>query len=948
MVSAAFGLGVDFGTSSTVAMLRWPDGRVKPLLFEGSPLLPSAVFAPQDGPLVVGSDALHHGRFEPSQLEPNPKRLIDDEGLLLGSREVSVLELFTAVLKHVAAETARVTGGVLPATALAYPAGWGTVRRGALLDAAQAAGLGSVTLVPEPVAAADYFTRVLNRDVPLGQALVVYDLGAGTFDSSAVRRVESGFEVAAVDGLNDIGGLDLDAAIVKWLREGPASGVGEKWTRIENPSAPEDRRQRRELWDDVRIAKEMLSRAPAVLLRLPALDLEVQFTREEFEAAAQPLLTRTVRTTAALMRYAGLSQENIAGLLLVGGASRVPLVATLLHRTLNIAPVATEQPELIVAEGALQSVTPTVAPEGHPVSGIPGSPMSGIPGAPVSAQPMGQPVSAQPYSAAPAGPVSGVPGQFSGAPMPGFAGAPGQPVSGGPGQPAYGPPLGGPVSAPPMGAPGQYPVSAPPVSGAPGQVSGPPAHVSGAPAHATYTPPHGYGQPQGYAQPTTPPHGYAPPVSGAGAAMPVSGGPVPVSGSAGVGFAHPATPPGHWAAVPTAPHHTLSNQGQSATGTVYTGGSVPAVEPMHPPLDNRASRVIPVWDVASSPRHPVATNQAAPVAAAPPTTQRRSPIKVIVAGVVAVWIIVAAVVILMNLPGGGSDTKVPNLAGQTQDDAATQLKAASLAVGNITYEDSTSVPANMIIRTEPAADKKVDPGTKVTLVLARTPGADQVTLPDVANKTQDDATAALTTVGLAAGEVVYEQSDTVGENLVIRTEPAANTQVPAGSPVKLVLAQKPGQTQQAQPPCHVPDLAHQPREYAEQQLKNAGIQYQIKKEDSDSVQPGTVIRTDPGPGPLEHCRRVTVVVSQGLPIPVPDVIGDPEGYAKQQIIDVHLKASVKYDNYCGPAENQDAVVKSQNPHGGSTAHDGDTVTITIPKYTGTCASSKTTNDQATT
>ena len=62
----------------------------------------------------------------------------------------------------------------------------------------------------------------------------------------------------------------------------------------------------------------------------------------------------------------------------------------------------------------------------------------------------------------------------------------------------------------------------------------------------------------------------------------------------------------------------------------------------------------------------------------------------------------------------------------------------------------------------------------------------------------------------------------------------------------------------------------------------------------------------------------------------------------------NLKASVKYDNYCGPNENKDAVVTSQNPHGGSSAHDGDTVTITIPKYTGVCASSKTTNDQATT
>src|SRR4029453_2081360 len=104
LMGVDFGLGIDLGTSNTVAMLRWPDGRVKSLLFEGSPLLPSAVFAPADGPLVVGSDALHHARFEPSQLEPNPKRHIDDEAVLLGAREVAVVDLLAAVLRHVGSE----------------------------------------------------------------------------------------------------------------------------------------------------------------------------------------------------------------------------------------------------------------------------------------------------------------------------------------------------------------------------------------------------------------------------------------------------------------------------------------------------------------------------------------------------------------------------------------------------------------------------------------------------------------------------------------------------------------------------------------------------------------------------------------------------------------------------------------------------------------------------
>jgi len=875
MVSTAFGLGVDFGTSSTVAMLRWPDGRVKPLLFEGSPLLPSAVFAPDQGPLVVGSDALHHGRFEPSQLEPNPKRLIDDEGLLLGSREVSVQELFTAVLRHVAVEAARVTGGIAPTTALAYPAGWGTVRRGALIDAAQAAGLGAVTLVPEPVAAADYFTRVLNRDVPLGQALVVYDLGAGTFDSSAVRRVDSGFEVAAVDGLDDLGGLDLDAAIVKWLREGPAAGRDEQWNRLENPSTPDDRRQRRMLWDDVRIAKEMLSRAPAVLVRLPALDLEIQLTRDEFEAAVQPLLARTVRTTSALIRYANLTQESIAGLLLVGGASRVPLVATLLHRSLNIAPVATEQPELIVAEGALQSV----APQPQMAHGPAQTHGAQVPGVPVSGAPISGP-SGQP--GVPVMPVSGAPGGYPGSTPPG-------------GYPATTPPGGYPVSGPPGG----YPA-------------------------------------------TTPPGGY-PPAGYPGSPVSPSVG-VPVGApSGGVGFAHPVhNPVGSWASVPTAPHSTVPGSGQSNTGTVYTGGAVP---PPPEPLTHgdRDSRVIPVWDPAPRPVVMPAGPAPAPPDASLNQRPGRSPIKMIVAAVTAVWIVIALVVIALSLPGGDK-SQVPNLAGASQNDAGTRLRAAGLKVGEVAYEESTTAAPDTILRTEPAANRKVKPGTRVKIWLAKAPGTtggETFALPDMANKSSDDAINGLTAAGLTPGEVTYEPSSSVGEGLVIRTEPAANTQVPKGTVVKIVVATKPGQQPPTAQPCTVPDLAHKAREYAESELGKAKIRYEIKREESTSVDPGTVIRTDPGPGHLDQCRKVTVYVSWGPPITVPDLKGAGESYARSQVTDLGLKLSVKYDNYCGASQTKDEVVASQSPSAGSKAHSGDTVTVTIPKYTGACASAKT-------
>src|SRR3954471_18826978 len=94
-----FVLGVDLGTSHTVAMLRRPDGRTRPLLFDGQPLLPSAVYLDATGRLQVGADAVRLGHAEPGRLEPNPKRRVDDGTVLLGdSANVPVADLFAALL----------------------------------------------------------------------------------------------------------------------------------------------------------------------------------------------------------------------------------------------------------------------------------------------------------------------------------------------------------------------------------------------------------------------------------------------------------------------------------------------------------------------------------------------------------------------------------------------------------------------------------------------------------------------------------------------------------------------------------------------------------------------------------------------------------------------------------------------------------------------------------
>ncbi|CAM3247953.1 Hsp70 family protein [Stackebrandtia soli] len=350
-MSSPVHLGVDFGTSHTVAVLRHDDGSMTPLMFDGSPLLASAVYAANDGQLRTGRDALHSARIDPTRFEPNPKRRVDDGALLLGDAEPSIIDVFAAVLRRVRQETVRVYGAV-PPTTLTHPATWGPTRRLALEDAAMAAGYPGPRLLPEPVAAAMYFGW--HNTIVDGSSVVVFDFGGGTLDVSAVERSVSGFRVVTVDGAEDLGGVDIDHRLIEHL--GTRYGDKPEWARLMSPQSPDDRRMHRLFIDDVRSAKEQLSRHNRTELVVPLIGEETHLTREELEALTGPLLARAIRVTRAVIRSSTLTPDRIAGLFLVGGASRMPLVATMLHRETGIAPTIIDQPELVVAHGATFSI----------------------------------------------------------------------------------------------------------------------------------------------------------------------------------------------------------------------------------------------------------------------------------------------------------------------------------------------------------------------------------------------------------------------------------------------------------------------------------------------------------------------------------------------------------------------------------------------------------------
>ncbi|MEV0649395.1 Hsp70 family protein [Phytomonospora sp. NPDC050363] len=349
-------LGVDLGTSNTVAVIRWPDGRTRPLLVDGTPVMPSSVFVDESGHIHVGRDAQRLAQTDPSRFEPNPKQRTDEQAILLGDREVPTVALLTAILRAVADKAVEAIG-FLPPAILTYPVKWGSMRRDMLQDAAAKAGFPPVHLVPEPIGAAHYFAQVMKQPIPVGASVAVFDFGGGTLDIAVVRNEGmAGFQVLGDGGLKDLGGLDIDEALVEHLGRTIDHNAPELWQRLVHPQSTTDKRGRRQFWDDVRGAKEMLSRTTVAPVAVPGVDISLHLTRDELERLATPLLERAVIETQRVISAASLTPQQLHGLFLVGGASRIPLVSRMLHQKLGIAPIVLEQPELPVAEGALAAV----------------------------------------------------------------------------------------------------------------------------------------------------------------------------------------------------------------------------------------------------------------------------------------------------------------------------------------------------------------------------------------------------------------------------------------------------------------------------------------------------------------------------------------------------------------------------------------------------------------
>ncbi|MBT3752338.1 MAG: Fe-S protein assembly chaperone HscA, partial [Thiotrichales bacterium] len=363
-------VGIDLGTTnSLVATVR--SGSASVLDDQvGDTMLPSVVnYSAESAPEVgraafekVVTDPLNtlasikrilgKSSAELQEITPQPPYIFSEKSgdtspvpkILTAAGEITPIEVSAEILKSLkqrALETlvggSMLDGAELDGAVITVPAYFDDAQRQATKDAAKLAGIKLLRLLNEPTAAAVAYGLDVQEDESVVHA--IYDLGGGTFDISILRLTRGVFEVMATGGDAMLGGDDMDHLLAEWLAIKTESRL--------NPY----------LLMKARRVKEELTERDSVEIELEESDSLAKswsgnLTRDKFNSIVEPIVKRTVRLMRRALRDAGVAQEDISEVVLVGGSTRVPLVREMVEEFFGYPPLAGIDPDQVVAIGA--------------------------------------------------------------------------------------------------------------------------------------------------------------------------------------------------------------------------------------------------------------------------------------------------------------------------------------------------------------------------------------------------------------------------------------------------------------------------------------------------------------------------------------------------------------------------------------------------------------------